>query len=71
MICRCDTCYGVYAALPDELRDINVIDDSSPGHPQTLSLAERLERAVYLGFDRNGITAKYVRGKKVYAKTTE
>lgn len=48
--------------------DALVIDDSSLYHPQTLSLPERLERAVYLGLDKNGITAKYVRGKKIYAK---
>lgn len=48
--------------------DALVIDDSSLYHPQTLSLPERLERAVYLGLDKNGITAKYVRGKKIYTK---
>ena len=47
--------------------DAVVIDDSSLYHPQTLSLPERLERSVYLGLDKNGITAKYVRGEKVYA----
>ena len=48
--------------------DALVIDDSSLYHPQTLSLPERLERSVYLGLNKNGITAKYVRGKKIYAK---
>ena len=48
--------------------DALVIDDSSLYHPQTLSLPERLERAVYLGLDKNGITTKYVRGKKIYTK---
>lgn len=48
--------------------DALVIDDSSLYHPQTLSLPERLERAVYFGLDKNGITAKYVRGKKIYTK---
>ena len=49
--------------------DAVVIDDSLLYHPQTLSLPERLERSVYLGLDKNGITAKYVRGEKVYASS--
>ena len=47
--------------------DAVVIDDSSVPHPQTLSLPERLERAIYLGLDRDGIIAKYARGTKIYA----
>lgn len=47
--------------------DAVVIDDSSVPHPQTLSLLERLERAVYLGLDRDDIIAKYARGTKIYA----
>lgn len=47
--------------------DAVVIDDSSVPHPQTLSLPERLERAVYLGLDRDDIIAKYARGTKIYA----
>lgn len=50
--------------------DAIVLDDSIIPHPQMLPLPERLERAIYLGLDKNGITAKYVRGKKIYAKIT-
>ena len=41
------------------------MDDSVLAHPQLLNLAERMERAVYLGLDEKGLTAKYVAGKKV------
>ena len=41
------------------------MDDSILLHPQPLNLAERMERAVYLGLDEKGITAKYIAGKKV------
>jgi hypothetical protein len=41
------------------------MDDSALTHPQTLNLAERMERAVYLGLDEKRVTAKYVAGKKV------
>ena len=34
-------------------------------HPYTMTPEERLERDVYLGLDRDGIRAKYVRGRKV------
>jgi hypothetical protein len=34
-------------------------------HPQELNVAERLERAVYLGLDRNGICAKYASGEQI------
>ena len=44
--------------------DAVVLDDSHVPHPRKLSLAERLERAVYLGLDRDGILAKYVRGRR-------
>ncbi len=50
--------------------DAVVIDDSIVPHPQRLTLPERLERAVYLGLDRMGILAKYVRGTQTYAKAT-
>ena len=33
--------------------------------PQTLTLAERMERAVYLSLDSKKITAKYVAGRKI------
>ena len=45
--------------------DAVVMDDSVLVHPQKLSLAERMERAVYLGLDEKSVTAKYVAGKKV------
>jgi guanine deaminase len=45
--------------------DAVVLDDTVLAHPQPLNLAERTERAVYLGLDEKGITAKYVAGKKV------
>ena len=45
--------------------DAIVMDDSVLPHPQTLNLAERMERAVYLGLDSKKISAKYVRGKKI------
>ena len=45
--------------------DAVVLDDSVLSHPQSLNLAERMERAVYLGLDEKKITAKYVAGKKI------
>ena len=33
------------------------MDDSILTHPQSLNLAERMERAVYLGLDDRSITA--------------
>jgi guanine deaminase len=45
--------------------DAVVMDDTILAHPQKLNLAERMERAVYLGLDEKNITAKYVAGKKV------
>ena len=49
--------------------DAVVIDDySAVPHPQPLTLAERLECAVYLGLDRDCILTKYVRGTKTYDK---
>lgn len=45
--------------------DAVVMDDGVLVHPQTLNLAERMERAVYLGLDEKNITAKYVAGRKV------
>ena len=41
------------------------MDDKILEHPQKLNLAERMERAVYLGLDEKNITAKYVAGRKV------
>ena len=46
--------------------DAVVLDDSVLPHPQPLTLAERMERAVYLGLDYKKITAKYVAGRKIF-----
>lgn len=45
--------------------DAVVIDDSVLPHPQELNVTERLQRAVYLNADLLGITAKFVKGKKI------
>ena len=45
--------------------DAVVMDDSVLPHPQPLTLAERMERAVYLGLDEKSITAKFVAGNKI------
>ena len=42
-----------------------VMDDSILLHPRPLNLAERMERAVYLGLDEKNITAKFVAGRKI------
>ncbi|MDO4746237.1 MAG: amidohydrolase family protein [Bacillota bacterium] len=46
--------------------DAIVLDDENLVHPQELNLEERLERAVYLGLDLNGIKAKYAGGQKMW-----
>jgi guanine deaminase len=46
--------------------DAIVMDDSILPHPQALNLAERMERAVYLGLDSKKIDAKYVSGRKIF-----
>ena len=45
--------------------DAVVMDDSILLHPQELNLAERMERAVYLGLDEKNITAKFVAGRQI------
>ena len=45
--------------------DAVVMDDSVLPHPQSLNLAERMERAVYLGLDEKNITAKYAAGQRI------
>ena len=45
--------------------DAVVLDDSVLAHPQALNLAERMERAVYLGLDEKKISAKFVDGRKI------
>ena len=46
--------------------DAVVMDDSVLPHPQRLTLAERAERAVYLGLDTKKIDAKFVAGRKIF-----
>ena len=43
--------------------DAIVLDDSSLPSPRPLSVRDRLERAVYLGLDRDGIVEKIIRGR--------
>ena len=45
--------------------DAVVMDNRVLPHPQSLNLAERMERAVYLGLDEKKITAKFVAGRKI------
>lgn len=45
--------------------DAIVIDDSTLPYPQELTLLQRAERAVWLGGDKTGLVAKYVRGTKI------
>ena len=45
--------------------DAVVLDDTVLSHPQSLNLAERMERAVYLGLDEKNIVAKIVAGRQV------
>ena len=45
--------------------DAVIMDDAILTHPQELNLAERIERAVYLGLDEKSIIAKYVAGRKI------
>ena len=45
--------------------DAVILNDGVLIHPQPLNLAERMERAVYLGLDEKEITAKFVAGTKV------
>jgi guanine deaminase len=45
-----------------------VLDDSLLPHPRELTIAERIERAVYESLDLYGICAKYVSGNKVFSR---
>ena len=45
--------------------DAVVLDDSVLPHPQPLNLAQRMERAVYLGLDTNGLISKFVAGRQI------
>lgn len=58
--------FGRVGAFEDGYEfDAVVIDDSDLPHPQELNVHDRLERAVYLGADRSGVRAKFVRGRRV------
>ena len=46
--------------------DAIVLDDSCLEHPQQLNVLQRLERAVYLSLDVQGIYAKYVNGNQIF-----
>ena len=46
--------------------DAIVLDDSCLEHPQQLNILQRLERAVYLSLDTQGICAKYVNGNQIF-----
>ena len=56
---------NVGSFLPGYQFDAIVMDDSVLSHPQPLTLAERMERAVYLGLDEKNIAAKFVAGSKI------
>jgi guanine deaminase len=45
--------------------DALVLDESSAPYVQDLDVMQRLERAIYLLLDTNGIVAKYVRGTQI------
>ena len=45
--------------------DAIIIDDAWSLHPQPMSVSERVERAFYLGLDRNCLVAKYAAGTKI------
>ncbi len=45
--------------------DAVVLDDELELHPQELTIAERLERSVYLRTDKNRILAKFARGNRI------
>lgn len=58
--------FGKVGAFEDGYEfDAVVLDDSQLKHPQPLDIRQRLERAVYLGVDMFGITAKYAAGRKI------
>lgn len=45
--------------------DAVILDDSRLEHPQEMTVKQRLERMIYFSDDRE-ISAKYVKGKKIY-----
>ena len=63
VVCADGICKGIFEEGYEF--DAIVLDDSLLPHPQPLTLAQRMERAVYLGLDSQ-ITAKYVAGRKIF-----
>ena len=58
--------FGKVGSFEEEFEfDAVIMDDCVLPHPQELDLAERMERAVYLGLDEKNITAKFVAGRKI------
>ena len=45
--------------------DALVLDDSVLKAPNDLNIRQRIERAIYLSLDLNGIVAKYAAGRKI------
>lgn len=45
--------------------DALVLDDSALKSPNDLNIRQRIERAIYLSLDLNGIVAKYAAGRKI------
>lgn len=45
--------------------DALVLDDSVLKSPNDLNIRQRIERAIYLSLDLNGIVAKYAAGRKI------
>ena len=45
--------------------DAVVLDDSALKSPNDLNIRQRIERAIYLSLDLNGIVAKYAAGRKI------
>ena len=48
--------------------DAVVLDDEVEPYPGPLSVRDRLERAFYLGLDRNGIVMKFAAGEKIFER---
>lgn len=48
--------------------DALVLDDAIEPYPGPLSVRDRLERAFYLGLDRNGIVMKFAAGEKIFER---
>lgn len=58
--------FGAVGSFEDGYEfDAVILDDTSLPHPQELTVLERLERAVYLGLDKQGICGKYAAGEQI------